>query len=317
MKFAVMICGDKDQKAGKPFPYRSSSRLTSFFADCDLYHKHDGSTRKYWVASVLKQLNDEPSSLPDLPSDSLAAVLTQLMDPDYFDEGDCDRNTALVELNSALARYGLVAFLDKLGSCHLKHDGTGASPAKIPQRPRALTADELAQRERLEHFLDEASEDEFTSVVLVPFFQRLGFFRVQASAHVEKILEFGKDLWMKFQLPTGHWLYFCAQVKKVKIDAKGVSGGNITEVLNQARMAMDHAIFDPDINKKVLLDHLFIISASDITRQARAWLADHLDQEQRRKIIFMDRMEFLSHAARIVSELPLRSTKTGSDGIPF
>jgi len=34
-------------------------------------------------------------------------------------------------------------------------------------------------------------------------------------------LEFGKDLWMKHQLPTGHRLYFCAQVKRAKIDAEG------------------------------------------------------------------------------------------------
>jgi hypothetical protein len=151
---------------------------------------------------------------------------------------------------------------------------------------------------------------------LVPFFQRLGFHRVSAAGHNEKVLEFGKDLWMKFQLPTGHWLYFCAQVKRVKIDAKGASGGNVTEVLNQARMAMEHVIFDPDLNTKVLLDHLFIISAAEITRQARDWLGDRLDMDKRRHIIFMDREEFLNHAARIVSELPL-PTIAKENEMPF
>jgi len=33
---------------------------------------------------------------------------------------------------------------------------------------------------------------------------------------------------MKFQLPTGHWLYFGAQVKRGKLDAKGGSGDNNT-----------------------------------------------------------------------------------------
>jgi hypothetical protein len=80
--------------------------------------------------------------------------------------------------------------------------------------------------------LDAASEDEITATILVPFFQRLGFYRVNAAGHQEKILEFGSDLWMKYQLPTGHWLYFCAQIKKVKIDAKGASGGNVAEVYN-------------------------------------------------------------------------------------
>src|SRR5690606_32931391 len=118
-------------------------------------------------------------------------------------------------------------------------------------------------------------------------------------------------------LPTGHWLYFCAQVKKVKIDSKGVSEGNVAEVLNQAKMALDHEIFDPDLNKKVLLDHLFIISASDITRAARAWLAGRLDMDQRRRILFMDREEFLNHAARMVPHLPAPPREPLDLNIPF
>ena len=118
-----------------------------------------------------------------------------------------------------------------------------------------------------------ASEDEFTERVLVPLFQRLGFHRVSAAGHTEKTLEYGKDLWMKYHLPTGHWIYFCAQVKKDKIDSTGSSGGkNVSTVLTQARMAIDHPIFDPETNRKVLIDHIFIISAGQITRAAREWL---------------------------------------------
>jgi hypothetical protein len=69
-------------------------------------------------------------------------------------------------------------------------------------------------------------------------------------------------------------------------------------------MAMDHPIFDPDLNKNVLLDHMFIISAAEITRQAKTWLITQLDQDQRRMIIFMDRNEFLDHAASILPLLP-------------
>jgi len=65
---------------------------------------------------------------------------------------------------------------------------------------------------------------------------------------------------MKYQLPTGHWLYFCAQVKRDKIDAAGAGGGNnVATVLAQTKMAIDHPIFDPDANRKVLLDHVSLL----------------------------------------------------------
>lgn len=311
---ATMICGNDEPKIGKHFLYRSSSKLTAFFTDCGLPHSHDGSTRDKWVTSVLEELNNDPSSLPDLPSDSLVRVICQLMDADYFEREETNRDNALQDLNSVLSRQGLMAFLDKGGKCHLSHNGTGISSTSLPKLPRALTPAEVAQRQRLSDFLDTASEDQFIEVVLVPFFQRLGFHRVNAPGHKEKLLEFGKDLWMKFQLPTGHMLYFGAQVKRVKIDSKGVSEGNVAEILNQVHMAMDHPIVDHDINRKVLIDHMFIISASSITRAAREWLGQKLDIDQRRRVIFMDRDELLSHAARIVSELPLPNE---DDRMPF
>lgn len=316
---AIMICGDNEPKMGKPFPYRSSSRLTAFFTNCDLYRVHDGSTRRYWVAGVLKELDQEQASLPDLPSDSLVRVITELLDAEYFDQPDDDRDAAMIQLNKTLARDSLVVFLDDSKHCHLRHDGTGVTSASIPQRPRPLTADEKIQHDRLAAFLDRASEDDFTEKVLVPLFQRLGYHRVNALGHKEKVMEFGKDLWMKFMLPTGHWIYFCAQIKRVKIDAKGTSGGNVTEVLNQARMALDHPIFDPDVNRNVLLDHIYIISAAEITRAAQHWIAQHLDKEKRRHLIFMDRGEFLTFAARIVADLPVPTTAKPIDDhdIPF
>jgi hypothetical protein len=125
---------------------------------------------------------------------------------------------------------------------------------------------------------------------------------------------------MKYQLPTGHWIYFCAQVKKDKIDSAGSSGSdNVSTVLTQARMAIDHPIFDPDTNREMLLDHIFIISAGEITRAAKAWIAGKLDKEQRRHFIFMDRSELLDHSARILLDLridPLLAPIDGSE-IPF
>jgi hypothetical protein len=85
-------------------------------------------------------------------------------------------------------------------------------------------------------------------------------------------------------------------------------------------MAIDHPIFDSDTNRKVLLDHIFIISAGEITKQARAWLVEKLDTGQRRHIIFMDRSEFLDHAARILLDLKLDEAGAAAltnDDIPF
>jgi hypothetical protein len=72
-----------------------------------------------------------------------------------------------------------------------------ANAAAVERRSRAT-----GETEGVSVFLDSASEDEFTERVLVTLFQRLGFYRVSAAGHTEKMREFGKDLWMKFQLPT-------------------------------------------------------------------------------------------------------------------
>jgi hypothetical protein len=130
------------------------------------------------------------------------------------------------------------------------------------------------------------------------------FPEVNRAGHKEKTLEFGKDLWMKLQLPTGHWIYFCAQIKKDKIDSNNARGvKNVANILTQARMAINHPIFDPEVNRKVLLDYLYVISAGEITRAARTWLVEQLDKEQRRHIIFMDRDEFLDQSAHILLDL--------------
>lgn len=92
----------------------------------------------------------------------------------------------------------------------------------------------------------------------------------------------------------------------------------MNRVLAQARMALDHPIFDPDANRKVLLDHVFLISADNITRAARTWLVEQLDVSQRRHIIFMDRDELLDHSARILLDLQFQEVASDlPDDIPF
>jgi hypothetical protein len=230
-ELAKMVVGD-----AKHFPYRSSSYITRFFRRCDLPFVHDGSTRPRWAQERLSELNLGAASSADLPSDDLCRVISELFDQDdfdrYNDRGDvgpehlADVQLALASFNKLVQRAGLVAYIDDSGRCYLRSTGTGMSSASFSQRTRPLSQEELAQRQKLADFLDTASEDEFTEKVLVPLFQRLGFHRVSPSGHTEKALEFGKDLWMKYQLPTSHWIYFCAQIKRDKIDASGA--GEIT-----------------------------------------------------------------------------------------
>ena len=48
-----MVCGEE----GKCFPYRTSYYLTEFFQNLGFKFQHDGTTRRFWVEDVLKQLN--------------------------------------------------------------------------------------------------------------------------------------------------------------------------------------------------------------------------------------------------------------------
>ncbi|WP_426385419.1 hypothetical protein ACP26C_02850 [Franconibacter helveticus 513] len=70
-KVAEFICGN-----GEQYPeYRSSSRLTAFFARAGLPHFiHDGSTRQKWVLECLKACSRE----------ELASVLKRLASPKEY-----------------------------------------------------------------------------------------------------------------------------------------------------------------------------------------------------------------------------------------
>jgi hypothetical protein len=41
---------------------------------------------------------------------------------------------------------------------------------------------------------------------------------------------------------------------------------------------LGHEIFDPETNRRVLVDHAFIMSGGEITKAARNWLGGKLDQ---------------------------------------
>ena len=68
-------------------------------------------------------------------------------------------------------------------------------------------------------------------------------------------------------------------------------------------MMLSHPIFDPETNKHHLVDHAFIVSAGDITKQARNWLGQNLAASQRSQILFMDRSDLLD--LLVIHKIPL------------
>jgi hypothetical protein len=324
MQIADMICGNSREGETSYFRYRSSSYITQFFQDCDTDYAHDGSTRNYWVADTLKTILGEPQPDATTPPATFSRVIRTLMDQsDAMDEAS-DRPQALALLNMALAREGYEAFYAPDRQCYLRHipTNTVAIPSPNPHRP--FSAAELKRREQLTLYLDNISEDTLIEEVLLPLFRQLGFHRVTAAGHKDRALEYGKDVWMKYTLPTQHVLYFGIQAKKDKLDAAGVSRighANVAEIHAQVTMMLGHEIFDPEIGKRVLVDHAFIVSGGEITKAARNWLGNKLDASKRSQIMFMDRDDILNLFT--VTNLPLPAGALAnepikdSDDLPF
>ncbi|MBX9822812.1 hypothetical protein [Afipia birgiae] len=323
-EIADMICGNGE---GAPFVYRSSSYITRFFQDADTDYVHDGSTRYAWVSSVLEQVLAESHSDAQTPPATFCRIITTLMDMGDATSGDPERKAALARLNISLAREGFEAFYASDMKCYLRHIGTGtiALPAANPHRP--FSKDELMRRDLLISYLDKASEDELIEEVLMPLFRQLGFQRITAAGHKDKALEYGKDIWMRYTLPTQHVLYFGLQVKRDKLDASGASKSgtaNVAEILNQTTMMLGHEIFDPETNRRVLVDHAFIIAGGEITKAAKNWLGGKLDQTKRSQVMFVDREDILNlfvvtNVALPSKAFPLSPEKQNvfNDDIPF
>ena len=295
-----IVCGDADH-----FHYRSSKYITEFFEDCELGFVHRGETRADWTAERLGDVLAMPHSSPSVPPDAFLRVIQRVLDRGEAQAGDPDRGKALAALNIVLAREGWEAFYDEHGIGHLRHIATNTIAAKAnPHRP--LTPAEMERKNRLTQYLDKCSEDELIEVVLLPMFRQLGFHRITAAGHKDKALEYGKDVWMKFTLPTLHVLYFGIQAKKGKLDAAGIGkdgSSNVAEILNQVTMMLGHEVFDPEVSRRVLVDHAFIVAGGEITKQARNWLGNKLDANNRSQVMFMDREDILNLFT--VTNLPL------------
>ncbi|MFH3574588.1 hypothetical protein WAI05_19790, partial [Acinetobacter baumannii] len=169
----------------------------------DLPYVHDGSTRWRWTAESLKELLEEPCEKDSL-HEKCINLLRILMYKSDATEDDPERINALMELNKPLGREGFEAFYGNDNILYVRNIRTNnlIKPNENPHRP--FTEDELKKRELLINFLERCSEDELIEKILLPLFRILGFQRITVAGHKDKALEYGKDIWMKFTLPTQH-----------------------------------------------------------------------------------------------------------------
>ncbi|RWA78221.1 hypothetical protein [Mesorhizobium sp.] len=322
-QIAHMICGNGDEQTSH-FVYRSSMYLTEFFRDCGTDYVHTGQTRHIWVADRLREILAMSVPGAHTVPPAFSAVIAVLMDQEDARNETSDRVKSLGALNDALKREGFEAFYAEDGRCYLRHHATRTVSVLEANPHRPMSKEEMEQRGHLEAYLDRASEDELIEGVLLPLFRQLGFQRISPAGHVDKALEYGKDVWMKYRLPTMNWIYFGIQAKRGKLDSSGVTKGsnaNVAEILNQARMMLGHTVFDPEINRKVLVDHAFIVAGGEITKAARNWLGEQLDASQRSQIMFLERKDILdlyivNRVALPAAAVPKRDFGL-SDKIPF
>jgi hypothetical protein len=304
-ELAHIVCGDVLPGCVALFRYRSSSYISEFFQDCDLDYVHDGSTRWSWVASKLEEVLAMPHASASAPPDAFVRIVRATLDRGEAQEGDPDRSKALEAINVVLTREGWEAFYDMHKVAQLRHIPTN-TVAQIANPHRPLTPAEVERKDRLSAYLGKCSEDELIEDVLLPLFRQLGFHRITAAGHKDKALEYGKDVWMKYTLPTLHVLYFGIQAKKGKLDSAGMGkegSSNIAEIHNQVNMMLGHEIFDPELSRRVLVDDAFIVAGGEITKQARNWLGNKLDATKRSQVMFMDRDDILN--LFVVTNLPL------------
>jgi hypothetical protein len=78
-------------------------------------------------------------------------------------------------------------------------------------------------------------------------------------------------------------------------------------------MMLGHEIPDPEIGKRVLVDHAFLVAGGEITKAARAWIGNKIDAVQR-QIIFMDRDDILN--LYVVTNLPVRKRGNNAPQLP-
>ncbi|MEQ1673170.1 MAG: hypothetical protein ABL893_20155 [Hyphomicrobium sp.] len=87
-------------------------------------------------------------------------------------------------------------------------------------------------------------------------------------------------------------------------------------------MMIDHEIVELEIDRRVLVEHAFIVAGGDFIEQAKEWLANKLDATKRSQILFIDRQDILNLFTSGQIPLPVtaradQATKEDPDEIPF
>jgi hypothetical protein len=113
-----MICGDGFDY----LPYRTGAQLTDFFQELGFDFTHDGTTRRYWVSSVLTELNEDTEPDYGYPSPEISAVIEHLLDKVHFldfDEVEEKQNFAIEYVNKLLSTEALFVEKEETGSVKL------------------------------------------------------------------------------------------------------------------------------------------------------------------------------------------------------
>lgn len=150
-------------------------------------------------------------------------------------------------------------------------------------------------KEQIIKFLDLSNEDDLTNILLVPLLRHLGFITAESKGHRDRTLEFGQDIQrMKIQLPTGHWLYFSAQVKKGDIKANTkAQEENVERVLTQTQMQLEWEMPDTETNQNVKPDHVLLMVSGDITEAAKQYIFKH-SLYQRKRILLWEKEKIIN-----------------------
>lgn len=302
---ASMVAGGSPNSPERYFIYRKAWELQEFFQDCGHEVSFGNGSRIPWTIEQLRLLLTDPASSDALPVRFLTVIRELMRQDDTVEDGNRERPEAMALLNRYLRPEGYEAFYGDDSDCYVRNVKTAVVlDAQLGRRP--MTEKEREREKLLIAYLDICSEDDLIEQILVPLFRQLSFQRISVPGH-PNMLEFGKDMWMRYRLPTGHSIFFAVQVKKGTVDAKGKTRGenvNAAELLTQAQMALRHPVHDPETNKQVLVDHVYLIAGGTITHPARMFIVGELDRESRRHIIFMDRAEIVDLFATSAIPLP-------------
>jgi len=149
--------------------------------------------------------------------------------------------------------------------------------------------------EQITRFMDIAGEDDVTNILLVPLLRHIGFKTAEAKGHRDRSLEFGQDIQrMKIQIPTGHWLFFSAQVKKGEVKANTQRQEDYVEsILTQTVAQLNWEMPDAELGINIKPDHVLLIVTGNITEAAKQYIFRHRLIAEK-KVLLMERENIIS-----------------------